>query len=49
MARALAFGSLIVAGLIVADLWAHSSVTNTIIGAGVTESNLLAGRSAAGK
>jgi len=37
------FGAVIVA-LVIADLWANSSVTNKLIGAGVTESHLIAGR-----
>jgi len=45
MARGFAFGALIVGGLIIADLWRNAAVTNTLIGAGVTESKLLAGRS----
>jgi hypothetical protein len=44
MARGFAFGALIVGALIVADLWAHASVTNKLIGAGTTESRLLAGK-----
>jgi hypothetical protein len=44
MARIFAFGSLVVGGLIVADLWANWRVTNKLIGAGVTESRLLAGK-----
>ena len=37
------FGAMIV-GLIIADLWAHSAVTNKLIGAGTTESRLIAGK-----
>ena len=37
------FGAIIV-GLIVADLWKNSSVTNSLISAGTTESNLIAGQ-----
>lgn len=44
MGRLISLGALIIGGLIVADLWAHSSVTNNVIGAGVTESQLLAGQ-----
>lgn len=44
MGRFMALATLVVGGLIVADLWAHSSVTNKIIGAGTTESRLLAGK-----
>lgn len=34
----------IVTALVIADLWAHSSVTNKLIGAGTTESRLIAGK-----
>ena len=34
----------IITGLIIADLWAHSAVTNKLIGAGTTESQLIAGK-----
>ena len=34
----------IIVGLIIADLWAHSSVTNKLISAGTTESRLIAGK-----
>lgn len=44
MARAFAIGSLVVGGLIVADLWAHWRVTNKVIGATQSESRLLAGK-----
>jgi hypothetical protein len=37
------FGAVIV-GLIIADLWANSAVTNRLIQAGTTESRLIAGR-----
>jgi hypothetical protein len=43
MGRAFALATFVVGGLIIADLWAHSSVTNKLIGAGTTESRLLAG------
>jgi hypothetical protein len=33
----------IVTALIIADLWAHSSVTDSLISAGTTESGLIAG------
>jgi len=36
-------GAIIVA-LVIADLWSHSSVTNSLISAGTTESNLIAGQ-----
>ena len=44
MGRLVALGGLAIGGLIIADLWFHSAVTNKIIGASVTESQLLAGR-----
>lgn len=44
MGRLLAFGTVIVGALVVADLWAHYKVTNKVIGAGVTESKLVAGK-----
>jgi hypothetical protein len=44
MGRFLALATFIVGGLIVADLWAHSQVTNKVISAGTTESRLLAGK-----
>lgn len=44
MGRALAFATFVVGGLIIADLWAHSAVTNKVISAGTTESRLLAGK-----
>lgn len=33
----------IVVALIIADLWTHASVTNSLISAGTTESQLIAG------
>ena len=33
----------IVTALIIADLWTHSTVTDKLISAGTTESNLIAG------
>ena len=33
----------IVTALVIADLWTHSSVTNSLITAGTTESQLIAG------
>lgn len=33
----------VVVALVIADLWSHSSVTNSLISAGTTESNLVAG------
>jgi len=44
MGRFLALATFVVGGLIVADLWAHPTVTNKVIGAGTTESRLLAGK-----
>lgn len=44
MGRVLAFGTIVVGGLIVADLWAHYKVTSQVIKAGVSESRLLAGK-----
>ena len=44
MGRAFALATFIVGGLIIADLWAHSSTTNKLIGAGTSESRLLAGK-----
>jgi len=34
----------IITGLIIADLWAHATVTNSLISAGTTESSLIAGK-----
>lgn len=44
MARAFALATFVVAGLIVADLWAHPQVTNKVISFGNSESRLLAGK-----
>jgi hypothetical protein len=44
MGRAFALATFVVGGLIIADLWAHSAVTNKVIAAGTTESRLLAGK-----
>lgn len=44
MGRAFALATFIVGGLIIADLWAHASVTNKVISAGTSESRLLAGK-----
>lgn len=33
----------VVTALVIADLWTHSSVTNSLISAGTTESGLIAG------
>jgi len=37
------FGAIIVA-LVIADLWTNKTVTDNIISAGTTESNLIAGK-----
>lgn len=34
----------VVSALVIADLWANSAVTNSLISAGVTESQLIAGQ-----
>lgn len=44
MGRAFALASLVVGGLIIADLWAHSSTTKSVIGAGTSTARLLAGK-----
>ena len=44
MARAFALATLVVGGLIIADLWAHPRTTNKVIGFGTSESRLLAGK-----
>lgn len=44
MARFFALATLVVGGLIVADLWAHPTVTNKVISFGSSESKLLAGK-----
>ncbi len=44
MARAFALLTLVVGGLIIADLWAHPTVTNKVISAGSSTANLLAGK-----
>jgi hypothetical protein len=44
MGRFMALATFVVGGLIVADLWAHSAVTKSVISAGTTESRLLAGK-----
>ncbi len=44
MARVFALLTLVVGGLIVADLWAHPQVTNNVISAGTSTANLLAGK-----
>lgn len=44
MARFFALATMVVGGLIVADLWSHKAVTNKVISFGSTESKLLAGK-----
>lgn len=44
MGRVFALGTLIVGGLIIADLWAHSKVTNNVVNAGTKTAGLLAGK-----
>jgi hypothetical protein len=44
MGRVFALLTFVVGGLIVADLWAHPGTTQKVIGAGTTESRLLAGK-----
>ena len=44
MARAFALATMVVAGLIIADLWAHGSTTKSVLAFGGTESKLLAGK-----
>lgn len=44
MGRAFALATMVVGGLIIADLWAHGSVTKAVLGFGTGESKLLAGK-----
>lgn len=44
MGRAFAFATFVVGGLIIADLWAHKTVTDKVIGAGSSTARLLAGK-----
>jgi hypothetical protein len=44
MGRLFALATLVAGGLIIADLWAHPTVTKSVIGAGTAESRLLAGK-----
>lgn len=44
MGKVFALATLVVGGLIVADLWAHPGPTKSVISAGTTESRLLAGK-----
>ena len=43
MGKAFALATFVVGGLIIADLWANSSVTKSVLTFGTTESQLLAG------
>lgn len=44
MGRVFSLLTLVVGGLIVADLWAHASVTNQVIGSANSTAKLLAGK-----
>jgi hypothetical protein len=44
MARAFALATMIVGGLIIADLWAHPTTTKGVLNFGTSESRLLAGK-----
>ena len=44
MGRAFAFASLVVGGLIIADLWAHAAVTNQVLKTGQTVAGYVAGK-----
>lgn len=44
MGRVLAFGTVVVGALVVADLWAHYKVTSQVLKTGVSESRLIAGK-----
>lgn len=44
MGRAFALATFVVGGLIIADLWAHGSVTKSVLSFGTSESKLLAGK-----
>lgn len=44
MGRAFALGTVVVFGLIIADLWAHGPTTRKVIGAGTSTARLLAGK-----
>jgi len=44
MGRVLAFATVVVGALVVADLWAHPTTTRRVIGFGTSESRLIAGR-----
>ena len=44
MGRFFALATLVVGGLIVADLWAHPKTTGAVLSFGTSESRLLAGK-----
>jgi hypothetical protein len=44
MGRAFAFATLVVGGLIIADLWAHASVTTKVLSTGQTVAGYVAGK-----
>ena len=44
MGRAFALASLVVGGLIIADLWAHATVTNQVLKTGQTVAGYVAGK-----
>ena len=44
MGRVFALLSLVVGGLIIADLWAHASVTNQVLKSGTSVAGLVAGK-----
>jgi hypothetical protein len=44
MARAFALATMVVGGLIIADLWAHPTTTKSVLSFGTSESRLLAGK-----
>jgi hypothetical protein len=44
MARAFALATMVVGGLIIADLWAHPTTTKGVLSFGSSESRLLAGK-----
>ena len=44
MGRIIAFGTVVVGDLVVADLWAHYRVTSQVLKTGVSESRLIAGK-----
>lgn len=44
MGRLLAFGTVVVGALVVADLWAHYQVTSQVIKSGYGTAKLIAGK-----